>query len=203
MYFGLELGPFLGISIGIPLFVLIIAVILYFVHKRRQRFRPGLVDPILNVNATFGPVSREGVMVYPIPTANTTFVPDYESARDAAKTLRKTTPGDDLPPDYKRLEPRENPVAYQRRKRSRTWKPSNDDADVYRASAYHEKKRPVRDDVQLDQMMTQADMEDATLLAQLEPAMQDAPVPWSSNPMTKRQAQLFENALSAGRYYFG
>lgn len=186
MYFGLELGPFLGISIGIPLFVLIIAVILYFVHKRRQRFRPGLVDPILN--ATFGPVNREDVMVYPIP--------NYESARDAAKTLRKTTPGDDLHPDYIRLEPIEKPEAYQRRKRSRTWKPSKDDTDAYRYREIisFDKKRPVRDDDQLNWMMTQAEMEDE---------MQDAPVPWSSNAMTKQQAQLVENALSAGPYYFG
>ncbi len=202
MYFGLELGPFLGISIGIPLFVIIIAVILYFVHKRRQRFRPGLVDPILKVNATFGPVNHEDVMAYPIPTANTTFVPDYESARDAAKTLRKTTPGDDLHPDYKRLEPKENPVAYQRRKRSRTWKPSKDDTDAYRGVNYWDKDRPVWDDVQLDLMMTQAGMEDEALLED-QPAMQDAPVPWPSNAMTKRQAQLYKNALSAGPYYFG
>ncbi len=44
MYFGLELGPFLGISVGIPLLVILIAVILYFVYKRRQRYRPGLVE---------------------------------------------------------------------------------------------------------------------------------------------------------------
>ncbi len=189
MYFGLELGPFLGISIGIPLFVIIIAVILYFVHKRRQRFRPGLVSPVLSVNAIFDPVNRE-------------FVPDYESARDAAKLLRKTTPGDDLHPDYKRLEPKENPVAYQRRKRSRTWKPSKDDTDAYRGVNYWDKDRPVWDDVQLDLMMTQAGMEDEALLED-QPAMQDAPVPWPSNAMTKRQAQLVENALSAGPYYFG
>ncbi len=188
MYFGLELGPFLGISIGIPLFViLIIAVILYFVHKRRQRFRPGLVSPVLSVNAIFDPVNRE-------------FVPDYESARDAAKLLRKTTPGDDLHPDYKRLEPKEDPVAYQRRKRSRAWKPLKDDADSYRAVYFWDKTRPDRDDVMLDNMMSQAEMEDPMLA---QPAMQDPPVPWSSNAMNKRQAQLVENALSAGPYYFG
>jgi len=194
MYFGLELGPFLGISIGIPLFVIIIAVILYFVHKRRQRFRPGLVDPIPIVNATFGPVNR------PIPMANTALVPDYESARDAAINLRKTTPGDDLHPDYKRLKPIENPVAYQRRKRSRTWKPLKEDVDFYRAVNFWDKKRPVRDDDQLDQMMIQAEMEDPMLA---QPAMQDPPAPWSSNAMNERQAQLVENALSAGPYYFG
>ena len=192
MYFGLELGPFLGISIGIPLFVIIIAVIVYFVYKRRQRSRPGLVDPI--VYATINPA-------YSMPTADATFVPDYyESAREAAKNLRKTTPGDDLHRDYINLEPIENPVAYQRRKRSRTWKPSKDDVDVYRAVNFFDKKRPVRDDDMLDNMMAHAEMDDVMLA---QPAMQDAPVPWSSNAMTKRQAQLVENALSAGPYYFG
>ncbi len=101
MYFGLELGPFLGISIGIPLFVILIAVILYFVYKRRQS-RPGLVDvPVATYPSN---------TVYSTPVS-TPYSNPYANAREASVNLRKEGPmyriANDFPTQYVKLVPEE------------------------------------------------------------------------------------------------
>ena len=85
MYFGLELGPFLGISIGIPLFVILIAVILYFVYKRRQS-RPGLVD----VPVAIGPDAI--APLHALVASDTPYSNPYANAREASVNLRKAIP---------------------------------------------------------------------------------------------------------------